>query len=71
MALLLAQLITVPAPNGAPTEAGPALRPALEVLGSLDDDGQALVQAFADGDGRNSGVHLLWRPPDGTFIPVK
>jgi hypothetical protein len=56
VALLLAQLVAVPAPDGTPIEADPALRPGLEVLASLDE-GAALVQAFADG-----GVRLLLAP---------
>src|SRR5437763_2534441 len=48
LALLLAQVVSVPAPNGGTVEADPAFDWALRVLASLDD-GRPLVQAFVDG----------------------
>src|SRR5918911_1443856 len=56
VALALAQLVSVPAPNGGAVQADPALRLAMDLLASLED-GRPLVQAFADG-----GVRLLVAP---------
>jgi hypothetical protein len=58
LALLLAQVVAVPAPDGTPIEADPALHGGLSLLASLDD-GRLLVQAFADG-----GVRLVLAPVD-------
>jgi hypothetical protein len=56
LALLLAQLVAIPASDGGTVEADPALRLGLELLASLDQ-GRPLVQAFADG-----GVRLTVAP---------
>src|SRR5262245_11475596 len=57
-ALLLAQLVAVPAPNGGTIDTDPALWRALEMLASLDADGRPLVQAFADGGVRIVAGHV-------------